>query len=170
MPTAIMPGSFDPPTRGHLNLIERAAECFEQLVVAVGSNVAKKPWFDADHRAELMEESVQSLVQRGVLRRGRVRVTTYSGLLVGCAQSVGATVVVKGIRDQADLSAELVQATHNRELGSLETLLLPADPRWLHVSSSAVKELVTFGVDPGPYVPEPVAAALRERLSHPTSL
>ncbi len=157
MPVAIMPGSYDPPTVGHLDLISRAAACFDQLVVAVGANMHKNPWFSADQRAHLIRQSLESAPEA---LPNSVRVVTYSGMLVDCAKEVGATVIVKGIRNARDLDAETIQATYNQQLGDLETLLLPTSPGLGHISSSAVKELVSFSVDPSPYVPAPVAKAL----------
>ena len=156
MPVAIMPGSYDPPTIGHIDLIVRAAACFDQLVVAVGANMHKDPWFSGDQRAEFIREAVEDdpLAHR-------IRVVTYSGLLVDCAREVGATVVVKGVRDARDLGAETVQATYNLQLGGVETLFLPATAELSHISSSAIKELVSFSADPSPYVPAAVARALQ---------
>lgn len=162
MPVAIMPGTFDPPTRGHLNLIARAANCFDSLVVAVGENIKKTPWFPVERRVELLQASIALDLPE---LADRIEVAAYRGLVVNFAATRGATVIVKGVRDGLDLAAEQIQATHNRELGGLETLLLLAEPRWQHVSSSAVKELVTWEVDPLPYVPAPVAAALAHRTS-----
>lgn len=162
MPIAIMPGSYDPPTRGHVDLIVRAARCFDGLIVAVGSNVNKDPWFSASERAQLLMDSIEALHLPPELS---IRVVTYDGLLVDCAREEGATIAVKGIRDGRDLSGELIQAAYNRELAEIETLLLPAAASLQHISSSAVKELVFYGVDPAPYVPGPVQVALRPFLA-----
>lgn len=161
MPVAIMPGSFDPPTFGHLDLFVRAAACFDRLVVAVGENVAKKYWFAANERAKMVEDAIAGQIKGPDAQK--IDVVTYRGLLVDCAMAEGATVVVKGLRDHGDLSAELVQAAHNRQLAGLETLFLPARAELSHISSSAVKELVSYGVDPTPYVPGPAVLALKGR-------
>ncbi len=157
MVKALYPGSFDPPTGGHLDLIKRAAGLFDELVVAVGYNPDKSGWLDVSQRVALLEQLARDCEQCG-----NVSVTSFSGLVVDCAREVGATVLVKGLRNEADFAAEWTQATVNRDLGGIETLWLPSLPQWQHVSSSIVRELVLFGAPVDQYVPPVVAAIIAE--------
>lgn len=167
MPRAIMPGTFDPLTNGHLDLIFRAYRTFGDLVVAVGENVRKNPRFSAAEREQLVRASCGEIPElAAALARDELRVVRYGGLLVDCARQNGASVIVKGLRGHGDLDAEMVQAAYNRDLADLETLFLPGVQRWQHVSSSAVRELLILGADPSPYVPGPVLAALTSQKTN----
>lgn len=156
---AIYPGSFDPPTLGHLNLIERAAAFSQELVVAVVQNPAKKNLFTPEQRCELLRE----LVAQNGLRN--VEVTSFSGLLVNFVQAQGARVVIRGLRDAADTSGELQMARLNASMTDCETLFLAADSRWTHVSSSFVREIARLGGPVDHMVPPLVAQQLHVRLS-----
>ena len=169
MVTAIFPGTFDPVTVGHLDLVRRALPFFDQLVVAVGDNAAKQPLFPARVRADMVQAALNADCAEdgggGILVRTeqlaqKVSVVIYTGLLVDCAAEVGADVVVKGLRTGADFDYELVQATHNRDLSGLETLFLPTSPQWRHVSSSGVRELMRWGADVSALVPASVLATV----------
>lgn len=154
MTTAVLPGSFDPPTIGHLDLIRRAARLADDVVVAVGTNPAKTPRFTPVERVAFLREALGDLEG--------VRVGVVEGLLVDFCRAQGATLVVKGIRDAADISWETTQATVNREIGGVETVFLPTRPELMHVSSSIVKELASWGLDVSRYVPPAVARALAD--------
>lgn len=157
MAVAICPGSFDPPTNGHLDVIERASRHFEQVVVSVVENRAKTPAFTQQQRVDLLLELLGHL--------GNVRVVAYTGLLVELARSVGAGVIVKGLRALSDVERELQMAQMNAGLYSdVDTMFITTDPRWSFVSSSGVKEVAAYGGDVSGLVPGPVNRALQERF------
>ena len=160
MTLAVCPGSFDPATEGHLDLVERAAALFDEVVVAVASNAAKAALFSHDERVALLRAA---LAQRPGCARVRVEALPH-GLLAEHAAGLGAVAVVKGVRTAADVEHETPMALVNRRLGGVDTVLLPADPRWAHVSSSLVKEVARLGGDVTGLVPDVVLQALRERL------
>lgn len=132
--TAVYPGSFDPVTLGHLNIIERAARLFDGLVIGVGVNIEKKPWFSPEERAELIRSSVSGIPN--------VTVEIYEGLTVKFVQKKGAKIMVRGVRPITDIPAELTMMMANRRLApDVETLFLIADGELAHVSSSLIKEI-----------------------------
>lgn len=154
---ALFAGSFDPPTNGHLNLIQRASGLFDSLVVVVAVNPGKHATFSLEERLAFVEHMVKPFAN--------VIVLSWEGMLADCARQLGAEVMIRGLRNAADFSAELELAGWNRELApEIETIFLPAERSCSMISSSAVRELARFGRDTGPYVPAEVAAALRERL------
>lgn len=154
MRRAIYAGSFDPPTNGHLDVIERGARLFDELLVAVGNNPAKRTWFDAETRARLVADSV---------RAPNVRVVVFDGLLVDAARAHGAQVLLRGLRALADFDLEFRNGLANRDLSGVETLFLLSDPAHVFLSSSLVKEIVGAGGDVSRYVPAAVLDALRSR-------
>ncbi len=160
MTLAVCPGSFDPVTEGHLDLVQRAAALFDEVVVAVASNAAKAALFSHDERAALLRAA---LARRPGCERVRVEALP-GGLLAEHAAALGAVAVVKGVRTAADVEHETPMALVNRHLSGVDTVLLPADPRWAHVSSSLVKEVARLGGDVTGLVPDAVLVALRERL------
>jgi pantetheine-phosphate adenylyltransferase len=153
----VCPGSFDPVTAGHLDVIRRAGVLFDEVVVAVLTNPAKAATFTLDERLEMLRES---LADPGV----RVESVT-DRLLVDYCRSVGAVAVVKGLRSGTDFAYELPMALMNRHLSGLETVFLPGDPRLEHVSSSLVKEVVAHGGDVTGLVPDVVLGRLTARLA-----
>jgi len=155
MTTALCPGSFDPPTNGHIDVIERAIEIFDRVVVAVVANPAKEPMFSADERMAMIGRAFGD----------RVRLESFDGLLVNFARSVGVDVVVKGLRAVSDFDYELQMAQMNRTLAGVETVFLPTNPEWSYLSSSLVREVARLGGAYGSLVPPHVAAALQERLA-----
>ncbi|MEJ5914907.1 pantetheine-phosphate adenylyltransferase [Pseudokineococcus sp. 1T1Z-3] len=160
MTTAACPGSFDPVTHGHLDVVARTAALFDDVVVLVVHNPGKAGLLTPEHRVALLEEVLPDALGEAA---GRVRVEPVpGGLLVDACRRVGAACVVKGVRGGADVDAETPMALMNRHLSGLETLLLPGDPRWQHVASSLVREVARLGGDVADLVPAPVAAALRE--------
>lgn len=163
MSLALCPGSFDPVTLGHLDLVVRAAALFDEVVVGVATNHAKSPLFDADRRADLVRAALGTT---DVARRVRV-VDLEAGLLAQQAAAMGAAAIVKGVRASADVEHESPMALMNRHLTGVETVLLVADPRWAHVSSTMVKEVSRLGGDVGDLVPAAVADALA--AAHGTS-
>lgn len=155
---AVYAGSFDPPTRGHLDIIQRASKVFDRLIVAVASNVKKAPLFTQDERIALLREIVDG--------DPRVEVDRIDGLLVDYARSRGATAVIRGLRAVADFEYEFQMACMNHHLApGVETVFLMTAQEYFYVSSSLVKEVASFGGDITPFVPAPVLARLQERFA-----
>ena len=152
---AVVPGSFDPVTLGHLDVVRRAAGLFDEVVVAVATNVTKAPLLPAAERVELVTAAVAALPH--------VRAAEVPGLLVDFCREVGATAVVKGLRSGGDYDAELPMAWMNRHLG-VETVFLPADPAVAHIASSLVKDVARHGGPIEDLVPAGVAEVVRERV------
>lgn len=154
---AVYPGTFDPPTNGHLDVIGRAASMFDELYVATGVNQAKQRLFSDDERVELLRDTVAGL--------GNVMVDTFEGLLVDYCRAREITVIVKGIRGAGDYDYELRMALMNRRLTGVETIFLPAAPEHAHLSSSLVKEVAGLGGDVSDFLPAAVHTRLLSKLS-----
>lgn len=152
---AVCPGSYDPITLGHLDVITRAAALFDEVIVAVGRNSTKSYLFDAAERLELVTLSCAGLE--------RVRVLPLEGLLVDFCRVHEAGVLVKGVRGASDLDLEWQMAGMNRSLSGVETVLLPAAPQWSYLSSTLVRQVASLGGDVGNYVPDVVAHRLSNR-------
>jgi len=155
--TALCPGTFDPVTNGHVDIVHRAAALFDRVLVAVVENPGKEPLFSAAERVEMLREALSGL--------GNVEVESFSGLLVDHARSRGVGVIVKGLRAVSDFDYELQMAQMNRHLGEVETCFVPTSPRWSYLSSSLVKEVAGYGGDVSGLVPEQVLGRLKERLA-----
>lgn len=157
MTIAVFPGSFDPLTNGHLDLIQRASRMFDQLVVAVGQNTSKRGVFTASERVAFIEDGTCDLPN--------VSVRVETGLTVDFMRSVHATVLVRGLRNSTDFEFEQGIAGMNRTLDpNIDTICLMAAPKYQYVSSSLLKEVAQFGGDLTALVPPAVAQGLRERL------
>jgi pantetheine-phosphate adenylyltransferase len=155
---AVVPGSFDPITLGHLDVIERAAGIFDRVHVLVVHNPAKTALLPVAQRVALIEKAILDV---GIV--GDVIVTSWSvGLLVDYCTDVGATVIVKGIRSQVDVAYETPMAIVNRNLAGVETIFMLPDPAHAHVSSSLVRQVASLGGDVSPYVPKAVADFLQK--------
>ncbi|MCF2862816.1 Phosphopantetheine adenylyltransferase [Pseudoalteromonas sp. THAF3] len=155
--TAIYPGTFDPLTNGHLDLIERAAKMFDQVIVAVAHNPNKKPCFSLEERVELAKQIVADL--------GNVTVIGFSGLLADLAKNHKANVLVRGIRAVSDFEYEFQLANMNRRLNpDLESVFLTPAEENSFISSTLVKEVALHGGDVSEFVVPQVAAALKEKL------
>jgi pantetheine-phosphate adenylyltransferase len=157
MRRAVCPGSFDPITNGHLDVIERASEFFDEVIVAVGINASKNRLFEHDERVEMIREATSHL--------GNVKVDTFQGLIVDFCNAHQVRAIVKGLRAVSDFDYELQMAHMNRSLAGVDTLFMPAAPHYSFLSSSLVKEVATYGGDVSGLVPEAVLSRLRERLS-----
>lgn len=155
---AVYPGSFDPVTRGHLDIAVRAASLFSELHIVVVHNPAKNPRFSSEQRVELIRASLAEL---DLPKQAKVTVDTLDGgLLVDYCRMIGAKALVKGVRTTVDLDYELPMAQVNRDLAGVETVFIPADPTHGHISSSLVKQVADLGGAVEKYVTEPVANAL----------
>jgi len=154
--TALCPGTFDPVTNGHIDIIERAAGRFDALVVGVLDNPAKQPLFGAEERVGMIKEAAHHL--------GNVEVEAFSGLLVEYAARRGADVVVKGLRAVTDFEFEIQMAQMNHRLAGVETLFMTTSPQWSFLSSSLVKEVARFGGDVRGLLPDFVHEQLMTRL------
>jgi pantetheine-phosphate adenylyltransferase len=155
--TALCPGTFDPVTNGHVDIVQRAAALFDRVVVAVVENPGKEPLFSVAERVEMLREALSGL--------GNVEVESFSGLLVDHARSRGVGVIVKGLRAVSDFDYELQMAQMNRHLGEVETCFVPTSPRWSYLSSSLVKEVAGYGGDVSGLVPDHVLSRLKEKMA-----
>jgi pantetheine-phosphate adenylyltransferase len=154
----IYPGSFDPVTNGHLDIIERAAELFDEVVVAVAVNRGKRPLFSVEERVSMLQEVVRPLVN--------VTVDAFDGLTVHYAKQRGAEVIIRGLRVLSDFENEMMMALMNRnQEPSVDTVFLMASKDYAFLSSSAVKELAGMGGDISALVPPAVAEQLVARVS-----
>ncbi len=159
MPAAIVPGSFDPPTNGHLDIIERASQLFRKVTVAVVVNSTKAPLFTMEERVEMLEEACASLPN--------VSIGSFGGLLVDYASQIQATVIVRGLRAVSDFEYELQMAATNRRLSpGIETVFMMPAAEYSYLSSSIVKEVARLGGSVEGLVPDSVRQRLREKLGH----
>lgn len=156
MTLALCPGSFDPVTNGHMDIIARAAGCFSEVVVGVITNPAKTPMFSSAERVAMLEQLFAD--------RPNVRVEPFDGLVVNAAERIGATSIVKGLRAVADFEYELQMAHMNEHLSGVTTLFLPTSPHVSFISSSLVKEVAKLGGSVVDLVPGVVSSALQERI------
>ena len=153
MRTAVYPGSFDPPTHGHVDIIRRASALFDKLVIGVGVNSAKASLFDANERLEMLKIEADKFTN--------IEVSTFDGLLVEFARQKGATVIVRGLRAVSDFENEFQMALANRKLApEVETVFLTTSPEHMFVSSSIVKEIAALGGPVDVFVSSEVAKRL----------
>ncbi len=156
---ALYPGTFDPPTNGHVDLIQRGAKLFDHLTVAVLNNPVKDPLFTVAERVEMLKEVTAEI--------GNVSVATFDGLMVAFARELGATAVLRGIRAISDYEHEFQMALMNRRLApEIETVFLQPAGRYSFVSSRMVKEVFSFGGDVTGLVPPNALKRLRARINH----
>lgn len=154
---AIYPGSFDPVTLGHLDIIKRASQTVTELIVGVLSNGGKNPLFTIEERVEMLKEVTKDIPN--------VKVMSYSGLLVNAAKQTESTLIVRGLRAISDFDYELQMAQTNRKLNpDVETMFLATSLEYAYLSSTTVKEVAFFEGDISEFVPEPVAARVREKV------
>jgi pantetheine-phosphate adenylyltransferase len=159
MHTAIYPGSFDPLTNGHLDIIERSLVLFDKVVVAVACNPGKSPLFSVRERQDLIRQCVTD---------ARVEVDAFEGLLVEYARRQGARAVVRGLRAVSDFEYEFQMANMNRKLArDVDAVFLMTNEENFYISSRLVREVAAFGGDVRGLVPEPVLAALSQKLAKP---
>ncbi len=153
----VCPGSFDPVTNGHLDIIGRAAGLYDEVVVAVLINVTKQGLFTVDERVEMLNEVTR--------RYGNVRVEKFHGLLVDFCAANGISAVIKGLRAVSDFEYEMQMAQMNYRMAKVETLFMTTNPLYSFLRSSLVKEIAKYGGDVSGLVPELVLGRLRERLA-----
>jgi pantetheine-phosphate adenylyltransferase len=154
--TALCPGTFDPVTNGHLDIIGRASETFESVIIGALENPSKQPMFSLEERVAMLKESCSGMPN--------VTVVSFRGLLVDFAKSQGDAAIVKGLRAVSDYEYEIQMAQMNHRLAGVETLFMPTSPNWSFLSSSLVKEVAQLGGNVSGLVPEHVRAALDDRL------
>ncbi len=161
MKVAVYPGSFDPVTNGHLDVVRRALSVFDRVVVAVLQNPRKAPLLDAATRVRILRESLDA----AGLPAGRADVATFDGLTVNAVRAHGAASIVRGLRAVSDFEAEMQLAHNNRKLApDLDTVFFMTAVEHGYVSSSLVKEIAAFGGDVAEMVPAPAVAALRDAV------
>lgn len=168
---AVFPGSFDPVTYGHLDVIRRGRRLFDGLIVAIGRNPGKDPLFSIEERVEMVQELVGK-IEREEPGEASVRVDSYAGLTVDYARTVGARVLLRGIRNLSDLQSEVQQALTNRQVAGLETAFIVAGQDFAYTSSSLIKQVTAMGTDLAALktmVPPEVVRRLRakKKLKHP---
>ena len=160
MATALCPGSYDPPTNGHIDVIERASRYFEKVVVAVIANPSKQPLFTLEQRSDMLRDALTHV--------DNVEITSFDGLLVDFAKDRDLGVVVKGLRAISDFEYELQMAQMNSNLSpGLDTMFMTAKPEWAFLSSSLVKEVARYGGAIEGLVPPGVAKALQGAFQTP---
>jgi pantetheine-phosphate adenylyltransferase len=153
----VCPGSFDPVTNGHLDIVSRASGLYDEVVVAVLINITKKSLFSVDERVDMLREVTKDY--------GNVRVERFHGLLVDFCAENGITAIVKGLRAVSDFEYEMQMAQMNYRLAKIETMFMTTNPLYSFLSSSLVKEIARYGGDVSGLVPEAVIGQLRARLT-----
>lgn len=158
MAVALCPGSFDPPTNGHVDVIERSARYFGSLIVAVIANPSKEPLFSLEERTQMLSDALAHV--------DNIEIASFDGLLVDFATARGVSLVIKGLRAVSDFEYELQMAQMNSKLSpGLDTMFVTATPSWAFLSSSLVKEVSRYGGAVDGLVPPGVATALTQRFS-----
>ena len=166
MRTGLYPGTFDPITLGHLDIIQRAMTLVDRLVIGVAINRDKGPLFSLEERVAMVERECAAVVAR---TGGEIVVYPFENLLIDCARDVGASVILRGLRAVADFEYEFQMVGMNRAMNdSVETVFLMADAHYQAIASRLVKEIARLGGDVASFVPPRIATALAERLSPPT--
>ena len=158
MRTAVYPGSFDPITNGHIDVLERALDIFDTVIITVARNSAKKPLFTTEQRVQLIRDAVSSY--------SRVEIDTFEGLIVDYARSRNAVALVRGLRAVSDFEYEFQMALMNRKLASqISTVFLMPNERYTYLNSSIVRELARHGTDVNDFVPANVKEALTRHFA-----
>ena len=158
MKRAMFPGTFDPPTMGHINIIERSASLCDELYVVIADNIAKRCLFTPEERKEMIEASLPDI--------RNMHVVIHQGLTVDFARENGIDVMIRGVRAMADFSYEFELAMTNKMLNpDVDVVFIPTDPQYFLLRSSQIKEMAEFGADFSPMVPEPVRRRLKDKFS-----
>jgi len=157
--TAFYPGSFDPVTLGHMDVIARACRLVDRLVIGVGTHDAKRPLFSVEDRVAMLSEEVASIAGRTGIE---IEIVTFAGLAVDAAQDAGASIIVRGLRDATDFDYEVQMAGMNGAMApSVETVFIAAGPGVRHIASSLVRQIAQMGGDVAPFVSPGVAQRLK---------
>jgi pantetheine-phosphate adenylyltransferase len=158
--TVVYPGTFDPVTNGHLDIIQRASHIFDHVIVALAVNSHKTPIFSVDERREMLETALKAEI-----RRGKVSVDAFEGLLVHYVRKRGAVAIVRGLRAVSDFEYEFQMALMNRHQSSeVETVFLMPDEKYTYLSSTLLREIVRLGGDIRRFVPVSLASRIRKKL------
>ena len=158
MKTAVYPGSFDPATNGHIDVIERALKLFDRIIVAVGDNPGKKPLFTTEERIAMLEESTKHLKNIGI--------DSFSGLLLDFVKSKKSGIIIRGLRAVSDFEFEFQRALMNRVVDDeIETVFIMTKEHYVYLNSSIIKEISMFGGNINGMVPEIVEKKLKEKFS-----
>jgi pantetheine-phosphate adenylyltransferase len=159
----LYPGSFDPVTYGHVDIVRRAAHLVDKLVIAVGTHHDKHPLFTTDERVKLTQEVLGCVAKEIGLE---LAVTTYGNLTVDAAKNAGANVVIRGLRDAGDFDYEMQMAGMNQALApEIETVFLASSPNSRHIAASLVRQIAAMGGDVSSFVPKVVSAALKKKFA-----
>ncbi|MFN0263591.1 pantetheine-phosphate adenylyltransferase [Tepidamorphus sp. 3E244] len=159
--TAFYPGSFDPVTNGHLDVIARASGLCDRLVVAVGVHHGKVPVFSSDERIDMLKEQATAIAAKGC----EIEIVTFAGLVVDAAREHGATAIIRGLRDATDFDYEMQMVGMNRQLAEdIDTVFLPASAHVRHIAASLVRQIAAMGGDVSHFLPPAVAEALVARI------
>ena len=160
MRTALYPGTFDPMTKGHLDIMERALRIFDKLIVAVAANPEKCPLFNAEERVKMIQKETE--------KWKHIRVESFDGLLIDYAHQTGAQSIIRGLRAVSDFEYEFQMALTNRSLNAhIETVFLMPSEQFTYLNSTIVKEIARLGGDVGQFVPRNVEQCLRAKFARP---
>ena len=160
--TGFYSGSFDPVTNGHIDIIARAAKLVDRLAIGVGVHHGKEPLFSADERVAMLEEQAKRIAAEA---KAEIVVGTFDNLTVDAARRAGAAVIFRGLRDSGDFDYEMQMAGMNDRMApEIETVFLAASPEVRHIAGTFVRQIAAMGGDVSPFVPEPVAKRLKEKL------
>ncbi len=160
--TGFYPGSFDPLTLGHMDIITRAAKFVDRLIIAVGVHHGKKPLFTIEDRVDMLKAEAASVGKKAGIT---IEVQTFDNLTIEAARAVGANVIIRGLRDSSDFDYEIQMAAMNGQMApDIETVFLAASPEVRHIASSLVRQIASMGGDASSFVPESVGLRLADRF------
>ncbi len=160
---ALFPGSFDPVTNGHLDVVRQAARLADRLVLAIGSHPGKTPLFTVEERLDMLEQTCGPVARAAGYE---LRWTTFSDLVVAAARREGATLLIRGLRSSADFEYEMEMAGMNETMApELQTVFVPASPAVRPITATLVRQIATMGGDVSPFVPPQVAVRLKEKFA-----
>jgi len=163
MRVGLYPGSFDPVTHGHVDIVRRAGHLVDKLVIAIGTHHDKRPLFTAEERVKLAEEVLKAVAKEVGLA---LKVSTYDNLTVDAARDAGASVVIRGLRDAGDFDYEMQMAGMNQALApAIETVFLASSPDSRHIAASLVRQIAAMDGDVSAFVPKVVSAALKKKFA-----